>query len=171
MNTKVVYVSVLSSQTTKVYGSQFTIKGATSVYFDLSGVTEIPYKIAQFTINFGDDDQHTITATRTMSCYQETNVAGVSSDILNKRYGCAYYPNIAAYYYDLSAQILLYRDNGNVVSYIQPIRIAQASIYDDLDNITLHNSQIIDSNPKNNLINFSGDKSKYTVVGVLSDND
>jgi hypothetical protein len=169
INTYTTYLCVISTGLPAPVENVYTIqsspalksKGPTTFTFNLSNISEYPFKINRLKINF-DDRDYTPTIISTTR-----DVTLSSSDILTQ-YSNTFYPSIRSYYTQFNVVFTFYRENGDIIVYTQPITVAQASIYDDVDNLYIKDSQAIDKRINHNLLNLVSHKTQYTIVGVLS---
>lgn len=170
ISTITTYLCAVSTMLTTPVENLYTIeitdpivcKGPTTITFILSNISEYPFKISRLKFNYDDKDN-------TPTIIQESrSLKPLSSNILVPKSN-TYYPSIKSYYTRSVAEFYFYRECGDIILIKQPITVAQASIYDDIDNIMISNSQLIDKQSNFNLLNITGDKTPYTLVGVLSD--
>lgn len=177
MNTLTVYLTanfdlITDSGTIILYTPEYTIKGLTSVYFNLTGVSESRFKVGRLNFSWGDtlstiidvSENYFLTFTNltAKSIVDSTNVYNHIFTPLN---------NLTAYYFNLSSIITVYYDQSasdQPIQIVVPFRIAKSSYYDDVDGMSVLNTQVIPTAESNSLINFTANKNAYTFVGVLS---
>lgn len=168
MNTQKIYVNILSSVNVLsgnvdhpqiINGDLIAVKGIATITYILTGVSETPFPVTRIHCIFNDINSGELIKYRTLN--------SLSSDILTQ-FNYVYYPAGSSYYYTLTSQLDFYLDTGSKITFLQPIKIAQSSMYDEIDDLIIVNSQGLDSNVRHNLVNFSSDKNKHTIIGVLS---
>lgn len=155
MNTYSIYVTSNSSTVSAdnvVYLPESTVKGGGLLNFNLSGISQTA-KIRRFFINYGDNST------------TETYTRSILTDSIPLSYKHNFLPSANAYFLQLSTVIVAYYENDVMVNFVIPFKVAQASLYDDIDNLYINTTQLLPTN--NTLINFTGNTSQYTFIGVL----
>lgn len=156
MNTYTTYITSISSISQAdsiIYLDQLTIKGVNSIYFNLTGVSQST-KIRKIDINYGDFSE------------SEIYFRGITNDTIQIVFNHSFTPTTATYFLLLSSVIGVVYENDVTTKFITPFRIAQGSLYDDIDSIFVYNSQLLPNS--NTSLNFTGNNTQYTFIGVLS---
>lgn len=178
MNTTTIYLTanynVFPNESTSatIYTPTYTIKGASTVNLNLTGVDETKFFIGKLIFDWGDQFSSTTgTEIFYLGIAPLTATSIVNTDAYSHYYLPPDIPN--TYFINTSAIVTLFYDESastpdHKISIVVPLRIAKGSIYDNVESISLLNSQILPTVSSSSLLNFIADKNTYTMVSILS---
>jgi hypothetical protein len=175
MNTTVIYLSTASpggQQSQTINSSETTLKGNTDVVFDLTGVDESIYRVNIIKFSFGDGSE---IETFTRPVVYNYKTQSIITELLYNKVGsiCIPYthhftPSQSTYYTRLTCQCVCYYNNMKYVVFNVPLRIAQNSFYDEIDELRIVESQLIPDNTSSTILIVDQMKSRFTNTMVLS---
>jgi hypothetical protein len=148
------------------------IKGATTVTFSFTGVSEQDYKVDTLDISWGDGSpiesykRDIFFNYKTQSIFNEILYGQLGGSILNT-YSHNYYNETILYGVEYTAKILLNKNNGSYAYIIQPITLYWDSYYDDVKKVSLLNSQVIPLSTNYTFINIETEYDRITIPCVL----
>jgi len=151
---------------------EITLKGNTTLVFDMTKIDESIYPINIIKFQYGDGSEiETFTRPvvynyRTQSILNEILYNKVGS--IGVLYPHTYIPSQTTYFQRLTCQAVCYFNNMETLTFNIPIRIAQNSFYDEIDELKLVNTQLIPDSVSSTLIIVDQLKSRFTNTLVLS---
>lgn len=139
--------------------SPAVLKGATTVNLVLTGVTEKDYKVDIATINWGDGSP-TETLKRDIFFNYKTN--SIFNEVLNGKIGGSclnvhshvYVNQTDVYGIPHTLNILIQKNSGTYLNIRQPISSYWGSYYDNLNNISILNTQVLPTTGNTSFISF-----------------
>lgn len=148
------------------------IKGATTVTFSFTGVSEQDYKVDTLYISWGDGSpiesykRDIFFNYKTQSIFNEILYGQLGGSILNT-YSHNYYNETILYGVEYTAKILLNKNNGSYAYIVQPVVVYWNSYYDDVKKVSLLNSQVIPLSTNFTFINIETEYDRITIPCVL----
>ena len=160
--------------TQTLYLSSVNVKGASTVNFVLTGVSEETNDVLFADIDWGDGS--TITTIRKDAAYNY-KTKSIFDEILYGKLGgsvCTFqqhdYSNITSdtYGISLSAMFTFYYDNGAIATLYQPLVIYWGSFYDDIKELVAINTQITPTSSSDTFVNLECQENVSVIPAVLS---
>jgi len=142
-------------------------KGAPSIVYVLTGVSEGSSQALSLDINWGDGSQieyfqrDVVFNYRERSIFNEVLYGKVGGSILDQ-YNHTYVPGVSSFFSNLTAQFLIYFSNGFYANLIQPIRLIRESYYDSIQKLGILNTQMIGTSASNTIANLQSKFNKRT---------
>ena len=162
MNTTTLNFTVSSSSTNiALTATPIVLKGATTLVLSLTGVSEEDFKVDILTINWGDGS---LTETykrdiffnyRTSSIFNEVLYGKLGGSVLSV-YNHDYINQTSNYSVPYTLNIVIQKNNGKYISIQQPISSYWGSYYDDLNDLTILDTQILPLTSNSSFISLEG---------------
>jgi len=175
MHTTTIYLSSTdtSGLSSKTYGfSEVTLKGNTSVIFDFTRLDESIYRVNVIKFQYGDGSDIETFIRPVVYNYRTQSIA---NEILYNKVGsiCVpynhnYIPSSSTYFLRLTCQAVCFFNNMKTSTFNVPIRIAQNSFYDEIDELRIVGSQLIPDSTSSTILIVDQLKSQFTNTMVLS---
>jgi hypothetical protein len=175
MNTTTIYLS--SSQvgglSSNIYQyGEITLKGNTNVVFDMTNIDETIYRVNYIKFQYGDGS---VIEQFTRPVVYNYKTQSIRNEILYNKVGSIclpyphqYTPSLDTYFQRLTCQCICYFNNMETFTFNVPIRIAQNSFYDEIDEMRLINTQLIPDDISSTLLVINQTKSGFTNTLILS---
>jgi hypothetical protein len=171
-------IPIINTQaiTQTVYMPAVTIKGASSVNFVLTGVSEETNDVLFADIDWGDGSA--IRTIRKDAAYNY-KTKSILNEILYGKLGgsvCTFqqheYNNSSVDTYGvlLSASFVFYYDNGAITTVYQPLNIYWGSFYDDIKEIVAINTQITPTSSSDTFVNLESQENVSVIPAILTNN-
>lgn len=148
------------------------LKGATSIVFSFTGVSELDYKVDSLDISWGDGapieryKRDIFFNYKTQSIFNEVLYGHLGGSVLST-YSHNYYNETILYGVEYTAKILINKNNGSYAFIIQPFVVYWNSYYDDVMKVSLLNSQVIPLSTNSTFINIETGYDRITIPCVL----
>jgi hypothetical protein len=174
MNTYTLNISTNSTDGVSTYVKlydEIVLKGVTDLTINLVGVNETTYPVAHIELFFGDGTKEFKVSRplffdyKTESIINEVEYGKINS--ICSVYNHTYVPSTSAYFTKLALQIVLYYDNYNYGTIVVPVKLLQASYYDDIDRLQLLSTQILPLTSNNTFLNLLQSKNNQTMVAFF----
>lgn len=149
------------------------IKGATTVTFSFTGVSERDYKVDTLHISWGDGShiesykRDIFFNYKTQSIINEVLYGHLGGSILTD-YSHNYYNETDLYGVEYTAKILLNKNDGSFAYIVQPLVVYWDSYYDSIKKISLLNSQVLPLSTSFTFINIETEYDRVTIPSVLN---
>ena len=142
-------------------------KGAPSIVYVLTGISEGSSQALSLDINWGDESQieyfqrDVVFNYRERSIFNEVLYGKIGGSILDQ-YSHTYVPGVSSFFSNLTAQFLIYFSNGFYANLLQPIRLIRESYYDSIQKLGILNTQMIGTSASNTVANLQSKFNKRT---------
>tara|TARA_R110000765_G_scaffold20710_3_gene53557 strand:+ start:1735 stop:2262 length:528 start_codon:yes stop_codon:yes gene_type:complete len=147
-------------------------KGAPSVTFVLTGITEESNAALTLDVNYGDGTSNVFSQKdlvfnyKTNSIFNEMLYGKVGGTIMNT-YDHTYVPSTSSFFTNLTAQFLIYFNNGLYANIFQPITLIRESYYDDIEKLGILNTQMVGLSTSNTVANLQSKFNKRSYITYL----
>jgi hypothetical protein len=175
MNTTTIYLSstIVGGLSSRIHKyNEVTLKGNTHVEFDLTLLDESIYRVNIIKFQFGDGSE---VETFVRPVVYNYKTQPITNEILYNKVGsiCVPYthvftPSQTTYFQRLTCQCICYFNNMKFMTFNVPIRIAQNSFYDEVDELRIINTQLIPDSTSSTILIVDQQKSKFTNTMILS---
>lgn len=169
-----IYINLSSiTQNTNVYGDEIIFKGAPTINFVLTGISEAINSALTLDINWGDssDIQYAqkdiVFNYKTKSIFDEVLYGKVGGTILNQ-YEHTYTPSTSSFFTNLTAQFLIYFNNGAYANLFQPIKLVRESYYDNIQKLGITSTQMVGTSASNTVANLQSKFNNATYITFLN---
>lgn len=148
------------------------LKGKTEVTIDLTQIDESVTYVKTVDISWGDGTTNTINSLNIVKDYYTESI--ITEVLYNKdvsvcsTYSHIYYPTNAAYFTQYQCVITLTFLNDFVGKIFIPFKVAQASYYDDIDDMSVANTQLLPLSSSNVILNVQATKEKYIIPVITN---
>jgi len=162
------------TQSTSTVNTVVTLKGISNIQFILTGIAEDYYKAMSIDINWGDYSPTEYYGVDLVKDYKNTSIfdeilyGKVGGSIMTS-YNHTYKLPVSTFGIHLTAQCLVYFNNGNYASFFQPITLIKESYYDDIKQLNILNTQI-QRVSSTTFVNLESKFNKQTYIALLNKN-
>ena len=148
------------------------LKGATNLYFVLTGVSEVDVRVNSLTIDWDDGTIPTsrkrdlIYNYREQSIFDEVLYGKLGGSVMTV-YSHEYYNDTTVYAACFCPTLTIEWENGGYTTVKQPITIFWDSYYDDVEDLGILNTQILPVESNKTFTNFESKSDMSTLITVL----
>jgi len=147
-------------------------KGAPTVNFILSGVNEEASQALSLDINFGDGTERVFSQKDIVFNYKEESIFnevlyGKVGGTIMDTYKHTYVPAESTFTTNLTAQFLIYFNNGFHANIFQPISLISESYYDDIKKLGILNTQMVGLSTSDTVANLQSKFNDRTYITYL----
>lgn len=156
-----------------VYSEEILFKGAPTINFVLTGISEAINSALTLDINWGDSSaiQYTqkdiVFNYKTKSIFDEVLYGKVGGTILNQ-YEHTYVPSTNSFFTNLTAQFLIHYNNGFYANVFQPIKLIRESYYDNIQKLGITSTQMVGTSASNTVANLQSKFNNATYITFLN---
>lgn len=156
----------------EIINDSINFKGAPTVNFILSGINEEVSKALTVDINFGDGTERVFNQKdivfnyKKRSIFNEVLYGKVGGTIMDT-YNHTYVPSADTFSTSLTAQFLIYFNNGYYANIFQPITLIKESYYDDIEKLGILNTQMVGLSTSNTVANLQSKFNDRTYITYL----
>lgn len=162
MNTATIsYTISSSSNNVSLTAAPVLLKGATTLSVSLTGVSEEDYKVDVLSLEWGDG---ALTETYKRDIFFNYKTSSIFNEVLYGKLGGSvlgvythdYINQTDAYKAVYTLNILIQKNNGKYISIQQPIHNYWGSYYDNLNNLSILDMQVLPLTGNNSFVSFEG---------------
>lgn len=162
-----------TTENINVYGEEIIFKGAPTINFVLTGISEANSSALTLDINWGDSSaikyfqKDIVFNYKTQSIFDEVLYGKVGGTILNQ-YEHTYVPSVSTFFTNLTAQFLVHYNNGFYANIFQPIKLVRESYYDNIQKLGITSTQMIGASASNTVANLQSKFNNATYITFLN---
>lgn len=159
-------------ENTTVLKDEITFKADPTINFVLTGIDEVSNSALTMDINWGDSSdteyyqKDIIFNYKKESIFNELLYGKVGGTILDT-YEHTYVPSTSSFATSLTAQFLIYFNNGFYANINQPIKLLRESYYDNIQKLGIESTQMTGASGSNTVANLQSRFSNETFVSYL----
>jgi len=166
------YTVSSSSNDVTIVANPIVLKGATTLALSLTGISEEDYRVDMLTISWGDG---AVTETykrdiffnyRTTSIFNEVLYGKLGGSILGV-YNHDYINQTDTYKISYTLNIVIQKNNGKYIYIEQPVYSYWASFYDDLNNLSILDMQVLPLTGNNSFVSLEGRDGSIFAANLL----
>lgn len=161
------------TENTNVYREEISFKGAPTINFVLTSISEAINSALTLDINWGDyssiqySQKDIVFDYKTKSIFDEVLYGKVGGTILNQ-YEHTYVPSTSSYFTNLTAQFLIHYNNGFYANVFQPIKLIRESYYDNIQKLGITSTQMVGASASNTITNLQSKFNNATYITFLN---
>ena len=161
------------TQNINVLGEEILFKGAPTINFVLTGISETSSSALTLDINWGDSSniqyaqKDIVFNYKTKSIFDEVLYGKVGGTILNQ-YEHTYVPATSSFFTNLTAQFLVHFNNGFYANINQPIKLIRESYYDNIQKLGITSTQMVGASASNTVANLQSKFNNATYITFLN---
>lgn len=148
-----------------------TAKGGNVINLDFTYLDETTFKVKELMIDWGDGTVETHKINIFLDYYNENILPEVRYNkpgTVCLNYGHSYSPSSSAYFNEYAINVIATYINTVKGQYVIPVRIAKASIYDMVGQISIVNAQALSLSSSNTLLNLESEKEFYIIPTITA---
>jgi len=173
VNLDLSYINDLPAGST-IVAAPYLIKGASTLNLVLTGVNESKFRVDVLEIDWGDGSsvetykRDLFYNYRTQSIFDEILYGKVAGSVMTT-HSHDYANDTTAYALQYTASFTVYYNNGSLIYIEQPIIVYWDSFYDNIEKLSILDTQIQPLETNDTFLNFESLKDKSIIVGALRD--
>lgn len=173
VNLDLSYINELSKGST-ITATPLLLKGASTLNLVLTGVNENKFRVDFLEIDWGDGSSPEMHKRdlfynyKNQSIFNEILYGKVAGSVM-LIYPHNYINDTTAYALKYTASFTFYYNDGSLIYIEQPIIVYWGSFYDDIDRLSVLETQIQPLETNDTFLNLESSKDRALVVGALRD--
>jgi hypothetical protein len=157
---------------TEIVNDTINFKGAPTINFILSGINEDATQALTLELNYGDGSKRLFNQKDIVFNYKEKSIFnevlyGKLGGTIMDTYNHTYVPDENTFSTSLTAQFLIYFNNGFYANIFQPITLIRESYYDDIQKLGILNTQMVGLSTSNTVANLQSKFNERTYITYL----
>lgn len=173
MKTQTVYFNLTSKFNNQtIVKPTLNVKGLNTINYVFSGISEVDYKVDTLHINWGDGSDVEVYKRdlfynyKTQSIFDEVLYGKLGGSVMTK-YSHEFTNSTRLYGLKYVSSVLINKNDGSYVLYVQPINVYWDSFYDSVERLRILNTQILPTSSNFTFVNFESKKDGMTFPAVL----